>query len=254
MSRNTRNPGPNLFGEVLALVRERMPSDRVAQVEAYVREFYRQVDPADLHDRQALDLYGAAVSNWQLARQRSAGESKVRILNPHVDEHGWECPHTVIELVNRDVPFLVDSVRMEVNAHGFATHLIIHPVIYLRRDEAGNLVEVSQAVATNSDFFESCMYLEISRETDVAALESLEHGLRAVLADVHASVEDWMPMRQRMSDAVAGIRTSPPKLPQDEVAEASEFYNARRQESRPPRQWTPRPSLTSFGVGTRPSA
>ena len=87
MSRNTRNPGPNLFGEVLALVRERMPSDRVAQVEAYVREFYRQVDPADLHDRQALDLYGAAVSNWQLARQRSAGESKVRILNPHVDEH-----------------------------------------------------------------------------------------------------------------------------------------------------------------------
>lgn len=40
----------------------------------------------------------------------------------------------------------------------------------------------------------------------------------------------------------------------DSVAEASEFYNARRQESRPPRQWTPRPSLTSFGVGTRPSA
>ena len=133
MSRDTRNPGSDLFGEVLALVRARMPSGQVAQVEAYVREFYRQVDPADLHDRPALDLYGAAVSHWLLARQRNTGESKLRILNPRVDEHGWECPHTVIELVNRDVPFLVDSVRMEVNAHGFATHLIIHPVVSLRR-------------------------------------------------------------------------------------------------------------------------
>ncbi len=223
MSRNTRNSGPDLFGEVLALVGERMPSAQSGQVEAYVREFYRQVDPADLSDREALDLYGAAVSSWNLARQRGAGESKVRILNPRVDEHGWECPHTVIELVNRDVPFLVDSVRMEVNAHGFATHLIIHPVISLQRDEAGNLVEVRQVVGTNSGTFESCMYLEISRETDAAALESLENGLRAVLADVHASVEDWMPMRQRMSDVVAAIKSRPPKLPQEEVAEASEF-------------------------------
>ena len=44
-----------------------------------------------------------------------------------------------------------------------------------------------------------------------------------VLADVHASVEDWMPMRQRMSDTVATIKASPPKLPPDEVVEASEF-------------------------------
>ncbi len=223
MSRNSSKSGPDLLDQVLALVGERMPAGQAAQVEAYVREFYRLVDPADLHDRQAIDLYGAAVSNWQLARRRGIGESKVRILNPRVDEHGWESPHTVIELVNRDVPFLVDSVRMEVNAHGFATHLIIHPVISLQRDAAGHLVEVRQAVGASTTAFESCMYLEISRETDVAALESLERGLRAVLADVHASVEDWVPMRQRMSDVVAAIRRSPPKLPQDEVAEASEF-------------------------------
>jgi glutamate dehydrogenase len=223
MSRKTRHSAPDLFDEVLALVGERMPSGQVAQVKTYVREFYRHVDPADLRDRPALDLYGAAVSHWLLARQRSGGESKLRILNPRVDEHGWECPHTVIELVNRDVPFLVDSVRMEVNAHGFATHLIIHPVISLRRDEQGNLVEIHQAVGTRSDSIESCMYLEISRETDAAALESLERGLRRVLADVHASVEDWVPMRQRMSGVVAAIKANPPQLPKDEVAEAGEF-------------------------------
>ena len=223
MNRNTRSTESGLLRDVLALVRERMPPAQVAQVEAYVQEFYRQLDPADLRGRKALDLYGAAVSHWTLARQRDSGETKLRILNPRVDEHGWDCPHTVIELVNRDVPFLVDSVRMEVNAQGFSTHLIIHPVISLLRDEAGNLVSVQQAGGADSAAFESCMHLEISRETDAAALASLENGLRRILADVHAGVEDWMPMRQRMSETVAAIKASPPRLPHEEVSEATGF-------------------------------
>ena len=45
------------------------------------------------------------------------GESrgpKIRVFNPRTEEHGWSSPHTVIEMVNDDMPLLVDSITMEI--------------------------------------------------------------------------------------------------------------------------------------------
>src|SRR5215831_20120688 len=102
-------------GEVLKLVRSRVPADRRALLEDFVLRYYGQVDPEDLADRQPGDLYGAALSHWNFARKREAGHARVRVFNPTIEEHGWQSTHTVIEIVNDDMPFLVDSVTMEVN-------------------------------------------------------------------------------------------------------------------------------------------
>ena len=37
------------------------------------------------------------------------------------------------------MPFLVDSVRMALNRRGLTTHLVIHPVVRLRRDGEGRV-------------------------------------------------------------------------------------------------------------------
>jgi glutamate dehydrogenase len=75
-----------------------------------VRAYYAHAAPDDLSDRSAVDLYGAAVAHWNLARIRRAGELKVHVYTPNVEEHGWESRHTVVETVVDDMPFLVDSV------------------------------------------------------------------------------------------------------------------------------------------------
>ena len=59
----------------------------------------------------------------------AGGAPKLRVYNPRLDEHGWQSTHTVIEIVNDDMPFLVDSVTMEVNRQGLTLHLIVHPVL-----------------------------------------------------------------------------------------------------------------------------
>ena len=162
MNRKVGKAGADLLRGVLALVKERMPAGQGAQVEEFARQFYRQVDPEDLRDRDPVDLYGAAVSAWYLAQHRDADEIKLRILNPRADEHGWQSPHTVVEIVNRDMPFLVDSVRMEINAQGFATHLIVHPVIAVRRDAAGKLAGIAHRAGQDKDArFESWMHVEV---------------------------------------------------------------------------------------------
>ncbi|MGH8676880.1 MAG: NAD-glutamate dehydrogenase, partial [Burkholderiales bacterium] len=226
MNRRIADAKDEILRSVLALVRERIAAEQTALVEVFVSQFFRQVDPDDLSGREPVDLYGAAVSQWLFARQRPPHTAKVRVYNPRVEEHGWQSPHTVIGIANRDMPFLVDSVRMEINAQGFTTHLIIHPVMRVHRDANGNLLEVLQRDDAERDSqFDSFMHLEINRETDPAVMERLEKGLLRVLADVRAAVDDWKPMLERMRETAAANRTDPPALPHDEVAEGVAFLD-----------------------------
>ena len=104
---------------------------------AFIRQFYRGVPPQDLIDLGDEAVYGAAISALALARRRRPDTPLVRIYNPDLEQHGWRSPHTVIELVNDDMPFLVDSVTTELNRRDLTVHLVIHPTVLTRRDARG---------------------------------------------------------------------------------------------------------------------
>lgn len=132
----TTSSGPRAerMDQVVKLVQARaLPEQRETLVD-FVQRYFGQVDPEELAERQVADLYGAAVSHWGFARKRELGRARVRVFNPTIAEHGWQSTHTIIEIVNDDMPFLVDSVTMEVNRHGLTLHLIIHPLMAMSRD------------------------------------------------------------------------------------------------------------------------
>src|SRR3546814_17687169 len=76
------------------------------------------------------------------------GKNRVRAYMPDPARDGWESPPSVIEINNDDMPFLVDSVTAEINRHEAAVLLVIHPIISLRRDAKGKLVELAPSRAT----------------------------------------------------------------------------------------------------------
>ena len=128
------------------------------------RQYYRWVSPEDIAERRDLDLYGAALAHFDLARRRAPGYTKVRIYNPEFEVHGWESPHTAVEIVTDDMPFLIDSIGMELNRRGFGVHLIIHPVIQVRRDDEGNLLEVlPHGAEADGALAESVIHAEVAR-------------------------------------------------------------------------------------------
>src|SRR6202011_3080800 len=108
----------------------------------FVRQYYHWVPAEDLADRSPLDLYGAAIAHWNLCQRRAPGEIKVRVYNANFEQDGWQSPHTVVEIVTDDMPFLVDSVTMELAREGYAINLVLHPVIRVRRDADGHLIDV----------------------------------------------------------------------------------------------------------------
>jgi glutamate dehydrogenase len=214
-----------LLDKVVERVREQMPEDRAAQAEEFVRQYYAWIPQEDLIERSPIDLYGAAVAHWAFASQRTPGTSKVRVYNPQFDEHGWQSTHTVLEIVTDDMPFLVDSTRMGVNRQGFAIHLMLHPIMKVRRDEAGRLVEVLDPDSEEEGAIsESVIHVEVDRQTEPGALEGLYDCIKSVLEQVRAAVEDWQKMQGTVEEIVSDLEANPPQpIEEEDLAESEAF-------------------------------
>ncbi|MFJ6907299.1 NAD-glutamate dehydrogenase [Streptomyces griseoluteus] len=196
---------------------------------AFLQRYYLHTAPEDLADRDPVDVFGAAVSHYRLAENRPQGTANVRVHTPTVEENGWTCSHTVVEVVTDDMPFLVDSVTNELTRQGRGIHVVIHPQVVVRRDVTGKLIEVlptgPHGELPHDVHVESWIHVEIDRETDRADLKQISADLLRVLSDVREAVEDWEKMREAAVRIADGLRDEPrpADLPAPEVDEAREL-------------------------------
>jgi glutamate dehydrogenase len=127
-----------LIDRLAARVRRRKDDARndgsVADAARFLRDFYRHVVPEDILSLNPGDLVGAAASVWEHLQTRKPGQPKIRMLNRVAERDGWSSLHTVVEIVNDDMPFLVDSVTAELLRQRLVVHLVIHPVLRVRRN------------------------------------------------------------------------------------------------------------------------
>ena len=199
---------------------------RADSSEAFIRHFYDDVPPGDIANEQADDLLGAAASIRQFAAKRTPGEVKVRAFNPRVEDHGWHARHTVVEIINDDMPFLVDSVTMELNRLGVSVHLVIHPIFDIVRDRSGTARSIDPARhGPKNATRESIMHVDVDEQTAPEILNEIETGLLQVLDDVRAAVSDWSLMKERVGEIVEELTSSPTKQSEADVQEAIAFLN-----------------------------
>jgi glutamate dehydrogenase len=211
-----------IIDQVAAMVRERLKGDAAKSAEAFVYQFYANVSAEDLAEHAADDLYGAAIALWQFAKTRQPNRANVRVYTPKRTEHGWSSRHTVIEIVNDDMPFLVDSITAEIHRRDLTVHLVIHPIVWVQRDEKGTLKAVAER-GTKGAAAESMMHIELDEITAPDAIAALRQGIESVLESVRVSVEDWQPVCDRAREVIDALQKSPPKLPTEEVSTAREF-------------------------------
>src|SRR5215207_9114236 len=211
------DPEQALTQAVCSRVREQLNGADADLAEAFARQFYRWVAPEDFADRDQLDLYGLALGTFNFARERPPGTPKVRVYNPRFEEHGWGSTHTAVEIVTDDMPFLIDSISMELNRRGCGVHLIINPVLSVRRGGDGRLLEILTPGESAPDgaIGESVVHAEVVRQTDDTRMHELERHLERVIGEVRCAVEDWRAMREQALEAAGEVR--------DEDAEAAAF-------------------------------
>jgi glutamate dehydrogenase len=120
----------------------------------FLRSYFHGVAEEDLAAHPPGLLAKAALAHLAFGARRAPGRALVRVFNPVTSEDGFESPHTLVLTVTDDMPFLVDSLGMALSRAELAVHLLVHPVLQVRRDGRGRLTDIgangSQAVHAES--------------------------------------------------------------------------------------------------------
>ena len=172
----------------------------------FVQRYFFNAPAEDLTARSIVDLYGCALSHWQLLQGVHKGESKIKVFNPNHKDDGWQSSHTIVQVIIGDTPFLVDSIQMLLSRLGFMTHLMIHSGgMEVFRDKSGHIIDVHTSIHnqdSNDQHLVAPICMEIDKQTSVEVLEKIKYELSRVLTDVEQAVEDWDAMKNQVYDLI----------------------------------------------------
>ena len=189
-----------LIAQLARSFKERVPEQEAAAITDLARVFLAHFPLEDWAGRPYNDILGGFRSLWaQLQTQRDQFPV-VRVFNPTLDEHGWLCGRTVIIVLQKDMPFLVDSIRLEFNRRDIPIHTVKSNVLYVGRDATGCPRAVygggdKPDPTGNLEFHkEALLYMEISLHSSESELVELRKAVQEVLDDVALVVDDFAAM------------------------------------------------------------
>jgi glutamate dehydrogenase len=195
--------------------------------ESFPPLMFAGVPPEDLVRYEARELAELAEAAWQFLQQRKSGAPKIRF-ESRPGPMGAERVRSVsiIEMINNDMPFLLDSVMAELAEQGVDVRLVLHPIFTVERDQTGTLIGFrGEGPSVGAATRESFIHIHVERIEDEARQAAILDAIGAVLADVRVCVQDWRPMMSRVGEVIAEIKNNPPPLPVEEIAEATQFLD-----------------------------
>ncbi|GBD49220.1 NAD-glutamate dehydrogenase [Methylopila sp. Yamaguchi] len=190
---------------------------------AFVEALFSRTALDDLEALEPGAIATLAADAWRHLARRAPGKADIRLTDP---ELGGRAETTVIEIVNDDMPFLLDSLLAELGERGMTAGLVAHPIIAVERDPEGRLLRFlgdANRAEVGDTPRESLIHLHVDRIDDEAARADLVAALEDVLAEVRKTTEDHEAMRALVQAQVAAFKETPPPLDVAEIAEAIQF-------------------------------
>src|SRR5262249_2889400 len=200
---------------------------------SFIEQLYGRAVPEDVALYGPDDLATLAARAYDFMAERKPGTPKIRCGSIKLEHSADRNSLTVVEIVNDDMPFLVDSVMGEITERRLDVRLVAHPMFGVRRSGSKLVgIDAPDAAAVRESF----IHIHLSPIADDACAE-LVRSLEIVLGEVRVAVQDWRPMRDRVTAIVTELKASPPPLPVDEIGETIQFL-----------QWLLADNFTFLGV------
>jgi glutamate dehydrogenase len=222
----TSSEQSRIVAAVVAAAARLPKSQRRADHKRFLEAYYANVDAEDMAARDPPALAGSALAHLKFAHRRR-GRALVRVFNPTVHEHGYISPHTVIEMVNDDMPFLVDTIGLALTRRSLTMHFLAHPIFAVARDGAGVLrsIEERAAAGERRQRLESFQHVEIDRTVDPVALHSLCSEIEHSMRDVRVAYADWAKMRAAARETSDELSSLSARFDPRDVSEAQSLLS-----------------------------
>ena len=162
---------------------------------AFVQAFLRGALPGEDEGFGSQACQDAAAFALKAAQLRKPGEPAIKLES--VTSDGQR--HVRLVIINDDMPFLVDSIASVITSFGLGIARIIHPVVPVRRNADGQLLEICDTDDCSGERQESVIYMEIER-ADAKVRRLLKTALLNSLQDVRAAVADWSKMQEALAE------------------------------------------------------
>lgn len=200
---------PVILEKVSDLIKKKASKEEASLIQDFALRLYQNISADDLRHRNDSDMYGAIMGLWHSFNSYKSGDKAlIKVYNPEVPRHGWESPHTIVEIIQFDMPFMVDSVRMTLNRLGITSHLLLHlPISHKRK--SNQVTELLKPGTKGKDVeIDTVFLIEIDRQTSAADIKKLKQELASVMEEVTLAVSDWQAMRKQLmvvSDELSDI-------------------------------------------------
>lgn len=226
-----------LLEEITGLVQKNFEPKHKDNIDQFINQFYQHPSYEEIQKLPTERIATGLSEMWEYIQERKVGEPKIKVYYWRPDFKTHLSERIVINIVNDDMSFLVDSLIEMLGRFELIARRIIHPVLKLRRDEKGHLEQIfnhknREAVGT----FESVIHCEIVEGATPDLVKELERELAIALRDVRLATSDWQGMREKIDIAIKDLYTP-----------ASPRHKERQEESEKFLQWMQEDHFTFLG-------
>jgi len=156
---------------------------------------------------------------------KAPGRVKIRISDTGVSD-GTLAQRCILEILNDDMPFLVDSIINALSRRGHTVQTVLHPVFASERDSKGKLKTLDNTKKQSGDFLrESYLHIHLEALNSSREQDELVSELKDILDEIRAAVVDWQPMQHVIQGRIENLRTKASPLPTAIVSETIDFLS-----------------------------
>jgi len=164
-----------------------------APILKFSRLFFSQITLAELGNRSWDEILDTVLSSWQFFTGFDGSKAQVRVF-ALPEQRTSSDPSTglqqcVIEVAARNIPFLLDSIRMELSHKSLVLSEVQQCLLSILRTGRKTLIVEGQ------DANETLIHLKIDHVDKTA---EVERAIHRILKLVHQVNQDFAPMRQQL--------------------------------------------------------
>lgn len=212
----------DLLAQIIRHASQSLDKSQQPVLEEFIRSYYTPTQlnqllvqsnkTADTH-ATVEDLAGVALHHFSLLQRYQPNSPQVAVFNPNFETDHFHSPHSIIQMVAYDRPFLVDTLLMSLEAKNITVQRLHHTIVAVEVDEQGNICHISHSDTSDRKFL-SLIHCEIARQTD-ESLADIRQALLEKIDTLDIVVSDWQAMREQLMAVKAELQHS--KLPSNTV-------------------------------------